>query len=171
MEYVYRNNSRHDKEVADQIVREINAGKNVYLFGPVGCGKTFLASYLFKYFFDEHSFKVINLADADHCEWLTDSECFDVFMKYRALSLDDVGVEKDVNEYGIKSNPFTEFINRYYNRVLRGEYRPLLFATSNLNPTQCFEKYGPRVFSRLKQLFTFAQFTGEDKRKLKIIGG
>ena len=171
MQFAYRNNSRHDKAVADQIVREINARKNVYLFGPIGCGKTFLANYLFKCFFDEHSFKVINLADADHCEWLTDTDCFDVIMKYRALSLDDVGVERDINEYGIKSNPFADFINRYYNRALRGEYRPLLFATSNLTPDELVGKYGARVFSRLKQLFTFARFTGEDKRELKIIGG
>ena len=107
----------------------------------------------------------INLADADDVDKLTDRWmdfwCNNLYE--RNVILDDIGAEEHRNDYGSIIEPVTEFICNYHTR---GTGR--IFATTNLCSQELVERYGGRMFSRLKDLCIPVKFNGKDKRKWEI---
>ena len=73
--------------------------------------------------------------------------------------IDDLGAENIVNVYGVRKDIVGDFICRFH---LLGKGR--LFVTTNLRGEEIMNRYGGRVFSRLKDLCVPIRFVGKDKR-------
>ena len=80
--------------------------------------------------------------------------------------LDDIGAEHSVNEYGIRKEPFADFVVQWH---ARREGLGRLVITTNLSIKEFEERYGGRVVSRLKELCVAARFNGGDKREWTVI--
>lgn len=140
--------------------------KGICLVGGPGSGKTKLMDLVKASIPSSRKF---NLFDAQDCEWLVDHDTFDMWMEKTALFLDDVGTERDANNYGVRSNVFADFIGRHYERMATGRHVARLFMTTNLAGDELISKYGARVFSRMKELFAFVKFEGGDHREMVVL--
>lgn len=119
-----------------------NNRKGLFLYGGCGCGKTFLAKYVYRQLLYNKGIAptVIDAIDmADHL-----SELSDTGRHYYIL--DDIGTERPKQEYG---NTIDAFVDLVYKAEERGV---LLIITTNYDAEQFIERYGQRVYSRIKQL-------------------
>jgi DNA replication protein len=76
-------------------------------------------------------------------------------LNYKFLFLDDFGAENT-----------TDFAREQFFTILdiRCQKQHPTYITTNLNPKEIREKYGERIFSRLKEMAIFVEIKGEDKR-------
>jgi DNA replication protein DnaC len=74
------------------------------------------------------------------------------------ICIDDVGTEDVANNYGNKVDLFAHIIETRYER------NNVTHLTTNLNPQQLRERYGERVYSRLRETTQFINFGTEDRR-------
>ena len=131
--------------------------------GKYGVGKTKLLNAIKSLMADKPAW--INLGDPNDLECLTDEwmdyHCANFYK--RNVILDDLGAEKPVNEYGVRSEIVADFIIRYH---LQGKGR--IIISTNLNTVGIDDRYGGRFLSRLKDLCVPLRFTGNDKRNWSI---
>jgi len=85
-----------------------------------------------------------------------------LYQPIAGLCIDDFGAEEVKNSFGNKSNVIGDLIEERYNAGYTGV---LLHATSNLTAEQLRDYYGERVISRMRQIFNFIKFPGDDRRK------
>ena len=81
------------------------------------------------------------------------------------LCIDDAGAETVVSHYNNTANVIAEIIqDRYERPALRG---PMTHIITNATTNELREAYGPRVYSRLRQLFNIIAFdeTATDLRE------
>ena len=125
--------------------------------GDYGCGKTFFLKCL------KCGGQFIDLTLAETVEWIDQhggyQNTLDELCNNNVI-LDDLGAENIKNEYGVKRDIVGEFICRYYTR---GKGR--LFITTNLRGTEIIDRYGGRIFDRLKQMCVPIHMEGKSKRK------
>lgn len=123
--------------------------------GDYGCGKThFIRCLRFPCaFIDLTLSESIDRID-QHCVGSLADIC------EGSVVLDDMGAETLRNEYGIKRDVVGEFICRYHSR---GKGR--LFITTNLSGNELLDRYGGRVFDRIKQMCVPVHMDGTTKRK------
>lgn len=74
------------------------------------------------------------------------------------ICIDDVGTEDVANNYGNKVDLFAHIIETRYDK------NNVTHLTTNLNPQQLRERYGERVYSRLRETTQFLNFGTEDRR-------
>lgn len=152
--------------------------KGIAIRGPIGCGKTLiLRSFCvnptnsFRYVLsstiaDEYTHKefggqpIINkystIIKVNPSDYWGQREV--------GLFIDDVGIEDVGKHYGNEKNVLEHiFQNRYANYELRGKTH----LTTNLSADQLEEMYGPRVRSRMREMFNWLSFdnTAKDRRK------
>ena len=75
---------------------------------------------------------------------------------------DDLGIENTLNHFGEKINVMEEILTaRYDIKHIKTHF------TSNINSAELKEKYGPRLASRMRQMFNTINFqiNIKDKRK------
>lgn len=146
----------------DGCAYDINKG--LWLFGPVGAGKTFLME-VFEIFttryelptaFRSHNMKTI----AGACQGEGYKELYKYYQGF--VCLDDVGIEQPVRHMGNSICCFTEMITELYKRHTKSG--KIAIVTTNLFPESLVAHYGERVEDRIKQLFTFVCLGGESKR-------
>jgi DNA replication protein DnaC len=77
------------------------------------------------------------------------------------LIIDDLGSERQAKSYG-NSDPFGEWIMARYAAWQRGG--PETHITGNLTTAMFIERYGERVYDRVKEFTRPAQFTGASMR-------
>jgi DNA replication protein DnaC len=91
---------------------------------------------------------------------VNDSSLF--YQPFSGLCIDDLGTEDIKNSYGNKSNVIGDLIELRYSK---GNTGPLLHATTNFTSDQIEAYYGPRVRSRMREIFNFIELPGNDRRK------
>jgi len=126
-------------------------GKGLALFGSVGRGKTVINTFILPVLFRHAWRKVVIPKTAIELTRETINSNW-------ALSIDDIGTENIVNDYGTKIDIVTEAINHAEHKS------KLLFLTSNLTEKELINRYGLRTLDRIKRLCKIVIFTGKSLR-------
>jgi hypothetical protein len=144
--------------------KDFSLSKGILLTGPVGVGKT----HLMEYFRTNQLCSYItpnckNIVERFRTDWVRDDmSVIDWYSKniiadvnhpfgQRELGIcfGDLGTESDANSFGNKRNVIEEIIfNRYEAKIPfnRTHY------TTNLTPTLIMERYGERIYDRMKEM-------------------
>lgn len=142
---------------------------NLYIFGDVGRGKTYLLNSIAKEILDRN-YSVLYMTSSKLFKFLNDynwafeearakhQEQFDFILECDLLIIDDLGSEP--SSKNDSANLF-EVVN---NRMIAG--KPIIFST-NFDETMLSEMYGDRIFSRIIGNSEVYEIFGEDLR-LKI---
>lgn len=140
------------------------AGKGIYLYGPVGTGKTHIA-YALKAKTDAdggfaivfNTTELIREMKSDFDRPSPEKKYYDhAFMTHAGLVvLDDVGSEK-MSEW--VEETFYVLVNKRYNDML-----PTVF-TSNLSISDLSAKIGDRTASRIAEMCEVVELKGADRR-------
>lgn len=147
---------------------------NLFLYGDIGVGKTFLSHCVAKELL-EKSYSVIYFSASRLFELLSkdmfgrketsEEDIHSHIYNCDLLIVDDLGSEL--------SNTFTvsQFFTMLNERILRR--KPIIMST-NLTPGQIKSLYSERIFSRISSNFTILRLTGDDiriQKKLLSLGG
>jgi DNA replication protein DnaC len=107
--------------------------------------KKFVASDMPVLFTDNYELTVSRLLQGNWC---------------RYLLLDDIGTEPATfKDYGREYAPFAKIVEARYTRRL-----PMVM-TSNLEPSDIFERYGYRTYDRFSELSKVVTFSGQSYRQ------
>jgi len=155
-------------------VEDIDLDKGILLAGPVGCGKSAVMKILscicqpawtftikpspeVAHEFAEQGYKAID-------RYAVKAFCLN--QHPRAICFDDLGGESNIPHYGMHYNALAEILSFRYNLFV--DDKVITHITTNLNSTELEERYGPRLRSRMKQMFNLIAFhkTSRDKRRL-----
>ncbi|MDU7412107.1 MAG: ATP-binding protein [Anaerococcus sp.] len=139
---------------------------NLYIFGDVGRGKTYLLNSIAKEILDRN-YSVLYMTSSRLFKFLNDynwafeearakhQEQFDFILECDLLIIDDLGSE--ASSKNDSANLF-EVVN---NRMIAG--KPIIFST-NYDETMLSETYGDRIFSRIIGNSEVYEIFGEDLR-------
>ncbi|MDU3177186.1 MULTISPECIES: ATP-binding protein [Anaerococcus] len=139
---------------------------NLYIFGDVGRGKTYLLNSIAKEILDRN-YSVLYMTSSRLFKFLNDynwafeearakhQEQFDFILDCDLLIIDDLGSE--ASSKNDSANLF-EVVN---NRMIAG--KPIIFST-NYDETMLSETYGDRIFSRIIGNSEVYEIFGEDLR-------
>lgn len=142
--------------------------KNLYIFGDVGRGKTFLINSIAKEILDRN-YSVLYLTATKLFSFMNDylyafserkeelKERYDLIFESDLLIIDDLGSENDRNSN--ESNLFEIVNDRMINK------KPIIFS-SNYSEDELMEFYGDRIFSRIIGSSQVMEIFGEDLRLL-----
>lgn len=133
---------------------EDNQGRGLFLYGTCGVGKTVLARYVLPAILLQYHRKVVHCYDAQQM-----NEKIDEVLSKGIISIDDVGTEEILVNYGNKRLTFLEVVDA------TEKQGKLLIATSNLNDAQIREKYGERTIERLIATTKRVLFTNKSLRR------
>lgn len=148
----------------------IDINKGILLIGPIGCGKTWmmkLLSYL-------NPNKIFFLKTTRDIAFEFTKCGFEVIEKYgrsflndgrpKAYCLDDLGAETSLKHYGNECNVMEEILQTRYEQFIANGC--ITHATTNFNADALEEIYGPRVRSRMREMFNLVAFdaTAKDRR-------
>ncbi|KQC02069.1 hypothetical protein AQF98_00405 [Pedobacter sp. Hv1] len=139
--------------------------KGILLFGPVGCGKTFLMRL-----FGVNSFRPYSLiscrsiADqyskigSDSLIASSEKQLVYKHQYYGHESIgrcyDDLGTEELKKNYGNEVNVMQDIIYKVYDNMLIGHFH----ITTNLNSEEIENNYGTRIRSRMREMFNLLDF-------------
>ena len=84
----------------------------------------------------------------------------DEILRRKFISLDDIGVEVDRIDYGTRRNVVVEAINKAQDNP-----DTMLIMSSNLSGDAIRERYGDRIYDRVKYLCHRVAFNGQSFRK------
>lgn len=159
------------ESLREEFKRMLETGKGIYLYGPVGCGKTHICWAFKQKYDDTQSYRYCRLwnvvdlmheikADFDRDQYskrrpeeeLTDPE------NKRVLILDDMGAEKA-----------TDFVAETLYRIINHRYIHCLptVITSNLSLQELADKIGERSTSRIVEMCEPIKLNGGDRRQTK----
>lgn len=143
VEFTDANGTLHNpyREVADWLTD--NHGRGLLLYGSCGLGKTMLARYILPPLIHQSCSKIT------HCYTMTElnnPSTLDEAMRYKILSIDDVGVEEQMISFGQRRNVFDEIMD---SAEKQGK---LLIITTNLTGRLIEERYGTRTLDRIQSL-------------------
>jgi hypothetical protein len=143
----------------------LNPHKGIFLYGPVGSGKTFFFQVLQLVFKALSINGYILMPTRRIVQQVEEAKSFLLLNKYSSDSFcfDDLGDEPKLTKiYGQEESIMGHVLtNCYMSYVNRGQ---LIHATSNLLPQELENHYGSRVADRCRQLFNFVPF-GDEKSK------
>lgn len=150
------------KELQDAVNATRETRKGIYLWGPVGSGKTYAAYAIRKHVEEEMKLHVRLYSAPDMFEMIKDDYAHrDSFNLERILDfkglliIDDLGAEK-ASEW--VSATFFRIINKRYELVL-----PTII-TSNLDLGELSDRIGDRVPSRIAEMCDIIKLEGDDRR-------
>jgi len=159
-----------DKPLANKL--GIDLDKGIALTGPIGCGKTSLMRLMKLVALPERNFTIKPTRNVTF-EFIEDG--YKVIHRYSDLSFtdhgpktycfDDLGAERALKYFGNECNVLAEVILSRYDYYTHSHM--LTHITTNLSATELEDSYGPRVRSRLREMFNLYSFPypSPDKRK------
>lgn len=130
-------------------------GKGLLLYGNCGRGKSLLVRYAIPALFRAFPRKIFAVVDCGSQKYNIDEITGKKF-----IALDDVGVEVDRVEYGTRRNIVIETINK-----AQDDPFTMLIMSSNLSGDAIRDRYGDRIYDRLKYLCHRVAFNGQSLRK------
>lgn len=154
---------------------DLNSENGIFITGPVGTGKTHLASAITKNFIRQHLkeakgfiepprlpvlisypellFDIKKTYDVNNTQ--TEEQVLSKYLNCPVLALDDIGSEK-ISEWSIQLLSF--LINWRYLKMKK------TFISSNLSLKEISEQLDDRIASRINQMCDVLKLTGKDKR-------
>ena len=129
-----------------------NKGKGLFLIGNCGRGKSVIITGVLPLIFNAKKGKILRPIPARNLHTVT--EYTSPF-----IVIDDIGTEEIINDYGTK-------IDAVENAIFEAEDDlKLLLLTSNLDASSIKERYGERIYDRIKRLCLVVFIRGESLRK------
>lgn len=142
--------------------------QNLYFYGTVGTGKSFLSSCVAKelidqgklviYFSSSQLFETLSKASFDRDSAEATSGIYEDIYECDLLIIDDLGTE--ITNAFVSSQLFACLNNRQLRR------KPIIIST-NLSMEELRNKYSDRIFSRIMSNFEVCKLTGRDIRMVK----
>ena len=159
-----KQNMRDNLKMALRYVSDFSIhAENLYLYGPSGTGKTFLASCIARELLNEGNLVVYRTSaqlmdDIKDIKFRDNKELESLIMDCALLIIDDLGTEM------VSDLAKTEIFNLINIRLL---HKKKLIISSNLKLENIRDKYSERLSSRIMGDFIFVPFFGEDLRLIK----
>lgn len=155
-----------DSGIADKLLA-LEPGQDVFMFGPVGVGKTYaMAALLRHYVYEGFECKRINFDDfcvqvrstMGAASKQTEYELIEPLKQIDKLFVDDLG---------LRSGQETNFVYVTLFSILNKRQERMLptFITTNKSVEQLGQSFDSRIVSRL-QTALIIEMTGQDKRRL-----
>ena len=132
-----------------------NKGKGLLLYGNCGRGKSLLVRYAIPALFRGFPRKIFSVVDCGSQQYNIDDTISQKF-----IALDDIGVEVDRVEYGTRRNIVVEVINKAQDNP-----NTMLIMSSNLSGEAIRDRYGDRIYDRVKYLCRRVAFNGQSLRR------
>lgn len=181
--YISQVRNRRGKEACDnaatQAIEEIAnfltspaAPYSLLLYGNPGTGKTTLLNSVYRVIYTlyeterETNIKFQCAVKAQDLGRLAKEEKgrYEDLKKCRILFVDDLGFygeAESVNDFGTKIRPTEDILAYRYDRNLT------TYATSNLNDAEIKQRYGERIYSRMREQFRMMPICGQDMRLVR----
>ena len=141
----YAAQAGRDFDIAANKIWENEAKRlSLVIQGSIGTGKTLLARAIFP------TYHLV------HATALTDSAV------QGNVIIDDLGTEASVSDFGVKREPFADWLLKWY--AMPPADRGRFCITTNLTPEQIDVRYGDRVTSRMNAVSETLRLTGKDRR-------
>lgn len=131
-----------------------NYGKGLLLMGNSGLGKSKLGRFIIPAIILKYCRKVVNVYDVKEM-----NDKIDEILTKQFISLDDIGTEEIVNNFGNKRLTFAEIIDA------AEKYSKLVIITTNLTKEEIDLKYGFRVYDRIIATTKRIKIEGDSLRK------
>ena len=132
-----------------------NKGKGLFLYGNCGRGKSLLARYAIPAIIRAFSRRIVSVVDCG-----SQQVNIDEILRRKLIVLDDVGVEVDRIDYGTRRNVVVEAINK-----AQDDPSTMLIMSSNLSGDAIRDRYGDRIYDRVKYLCHRIAFNGKSLRQ------
>jgi len=140
----------------EEIVKwiEDNDGRGLLLFGPCGLGKSMLSRYVIPSILFAFYDKICTIKSA-----LQLNLSIDEVLEKKIVSIDDLGTESILNDYGNKRLPIAELLDT---AEQKGK---LLIISTNLDGAEIKNRYGSRVLERIISTTKRIEFKGDSLRR------
>lgn len=127
-------------------------GKGLFMIGNCGRGKSIIITGVLPLIFNAKKGKILKPITARKLHQVTE-------YKTPFIVIDDIGTEEIVNDYGTK-------IDAVENAIFEAEDDlKMLLLTSNLDASSIKERYGDRIYDRIRRLCKVVFMRGESLRK------
>ena len=127
-------------------------GKGLFLIGNCGRGKSVILTGVLPLIFNAKKGKILKPIASRKLHQVTE-------YKTPFIVIDDIGTEEIINDYGTK-------IDAVENAIFEAEDDlKLLLLTSNLDASSIKQRYGERIYDRIKRLCLVVFMKGESLRK------
>ena len=138
----------------DEVIKWLSdtEGKGLFLLGNCGRGKSIIITGVLPLIFNAKKGKILKSIAARKLHKVTE-------YKTPFIVIDDIGTEEIVNDYGTK-------IDAVENAIFEAEDDlKMLLLTSNLDASSIKERYGERIYDRIKRLCKVVFMRGDSLRK------
>ena len=138
----------------DEVVKWLSdtEGKGLFLIGNCGRGKSVILTGVLPLIFNARKGKILKPIPARKLHKVTE-------YKTPFIVIDDIGTEEIINDYGTK-------IDAVENAIFEAEDDlKLLLLTSNLDASSIKERYGDRIYDRIRRLCKVVFMKGDSLRK------
>jgi DNA replication protein DnaC len=138
----------------DEVIKWMSdtEGKGLFLLGNCGRGKSIIITGVLPLIFNAKIGKILKPIPARKLHTVTE-------YKSPFIVIDDIGTEEIINDYGTK-------IDAVENAIFEAEDDlKLLLLTSNLDASAIKERYGDRIYDRIRRLCKVVFMRGDSLRK------
>ncbi len=158
---------------------KLSVKKGLLLCGNVGTGKTTMFKIFSRVIADlkySYEFRIypshIIVQDFmkngyDGFDKYTKGKIMDTYYGDRMVNtvesvIDDLGMEQKVSYYGTSTDITGELLLRRYEMLISSRIRT--HATTNLTTAELKDRYGARIYDRMKEMFNIIPLMGESRR-------
>lgn len=132
-----------------------NNGKGLMLYGNCGRGKSLLVRYAIPAIFRGICQRIVTVVGCG-----SQQVNIDEILRRKFIALDDIGTEVERMDFGTRRNIVVEVINK-----AQDNSDIMLIMSTNLSGDAIRDKYGDRIFDRIKYLCHRVPFNGNSLRK------
>jgi len=138
----------------DEVIKWLSdtEGKGLFLLGNCGRGKSIILTGVIPLIFNAKIGKILKPISARKLHTVTE-------YKTPFIVIDDIGTEEIVNDYGTKIDAVEDAIFEAEDDL------KLLLLTSNLDASSIKERYGERIYDRIRRLCKVVFMRGDSLRK------
>jgi DNA replication protein DnaC len=138
----------------DEVIKWLSdtEGKGLFLLGNCGRGKSIIITGVLPLIFNAKIGKILKPIAARKLHTVTE-------YKSPFIVIDDIGTEEIINDYGTKIDAVESAIFEAEDDL------KMLLLTSNLDASSIKERYGERIYDRIKRLCKVVFMKGESLRK------
>lgn len=138
-------------EVADWL--SDNKGRGLFMYGNCGRGKSYLGRYVLPAILYKYCNRVVSVFDIQDM-----NKNPNLVLSKHLISLDDIGTEEAINQYGNKRMAFAEIMDA------AEKNGKLLIISTNLQANEIKLRYGDRILDRILSTTQRVVFNGKSLR-------